>query len=121
IGHIRSLFIGFRGGRGVATAMGGLLALAPLAVAVLAPIVVVVIWRWRYVSLGSISGALLAPVATAALAATGAGTIEAVGYAAAAAILITLAHADNIERLPTETERMLGTEEAVRADGRHDP
>ena len=117
IGHIRSAFIGFRGGRGVATAAGGLLALGPLAVAVLAPFVVAVIWRWRYVSLGSISGALLAPVATGVLAATGAGTIEAVGYAAAAAILITLAHADNIERLRTGTERRLGAKEAVRGDG----
>ena len=117
IGHIRSLFIGFRGGRGVATAVGGMLALAPLAVVVLAPVVVVVIWRWRYVSLGSITGALLAPVATGALAATGAGTIAAVGYAAAAAILITFAHADNIERLRNGTERRLGMREAVRGDG----
>jgi glycerol-3-phosphate acyltransferase PlsY len=117
IGHIRSVFIGFRGGRGVATAVGGLLALAPLAVVVLAPVVVAVIWRWRYVSLGSITGALLGPVATGALAATGAGTIAAVGYAAAAAILLTVAHADNIERLRTGTERRLGTKEAVRGDG----
>ena len=117
IGHIRSVFIGFRGGRGVATAAGGLLAMAPLALGVLAPVVVAVIWRWRYVSLGSIIGALLAPVATAALAAVGAGRIEAVGYAAAAAILITVAHADNIDRLRTGTERRLGAKEAVRGDG----
>jgi glycerol-3-phosphate acyltransferase PlsY len=117
IGHIRSVFIGFRGGRGVATAAGGLLALAPLAVAVLAPFVLVVIWRWRYVSLGSITGALLAPVATGLLAAIGAGTIPSVGYAAAAAILITLAHADNIERLRAGTERRLGAQEAVSDDG----
>jgi acyl phosphate:glycerol-3-phosphate acyltransferase len=117
IGHIRSVFIGFRGGRGVATAAGGLLALSPLALALLAPFVVGAIWRWRYVSLGSIIGALLAPVVTAVLAATGAGRIEAVGYAAAAAILVTLAHADNIGRLRAGTERRLGAKEAVRGDG----
>jgi len=117
IGHIRSVFIGFRGGRGVATAAGGMLTLAPLVVLVLAPVVLVVIWRSRYVSLGSITGALLAPVATGALAATGTGTIAAVGYAAAAAVLITLAHADNIERLRNGTERRLGAKEAVPGDG----
>ena len=117
VGHIRSIFIGFGGGRGVATAVGGMLALAPLAVLVLVPVVVVVIWRWRYVSLGSITGALLAPVATGVLAATGAGTIAAVGYAAAAAVMVTLAHADNIERLRSGTERRLGAKEAVRGDG----
>ena len=117
IGHIRSIFIRFRGGRGVATAAGGMFALAPLAVLVLAPVVIAVIWRWRYVSLGSITGALLAPVATGALAVTGAGTIAAVGYAAAAAVLVTLAHADNIDRLRSGTERRLGMKEAVRGDG----
>src|SRR5438309_3878580 len=64
-----------------------------------------------------ITGALLAPVATGALVTTGAGTIAALGYAAGAAILITVARADNIERLRNGTERRLGTKEAVRGDG----
>ncbi len=117
IGHIRSIFIGFKGGRGVATAAGGRLALSPLAVVVLAPVVVAVIWRWRYVSLGSITGALLAPFVTGLLAATGAGTIATVGFAAAAAVLVTLAHADNIERLRNGTERRLGANETIRGNG----
>jgi glycerol-3-phosphate acyltransferase PlsY len=71
----------------------------------------------RYLSLGSITGALLGPVATGTLAAAGAGTIAAVGYAAAAAVLVTATHADNIERLRNATERRLGTKEAVRGDG----
>jgi glycerol-3-phosphate acyltransferase PlsY len=111
IGHVRSVFIGFRGGRGVATAGGGLLAISPLAALALAFVVGAVIWRWRFVSLGSISGALLAPVATAALLVAGAGSIAAVAYAAVAGLLVTWAHADNIERLRTGTERRLGERE----------
>ena len=68
VGHIWSIFIRFTGGRGVATSTGGLGAIAPLALLVLAPIVVFIIWRWRYVSAGSIAGSLLAPVIVAVLA-----------------------------------------------------
>src|SRR5207247_8313444 len=84
------------------------------------PIFIAVVWRWRYVSLGSITGALLAPVATGVLAATGAGTIAAVGYAAAAAILITLAQigrASGREREQVWAGESVLIEGAVRRDG----
>src|SRR5437870_4105584 len=62
IGHIWSIFIRFTGGRGVATSTGALGALAPWALLVMSPVAVFIIWRWRYVSLGSVSGALLTPL-----------------------------------------------------------
>jgi acyl phosphate:glycerol-3-phosphate acyltransferase len=117
IGHIRSVFIGFGGGRGVATAIGGLLAMAPVAVLICAPIVVIVIWATRYVSLGSITGACLAPAAVAILVFLGAATIPALVYAAAAAVLVTVAHADNIGRLRSGSERRLGEKEMIGPHG----
>jgi glycerol-3-phosphate acyltransferase PlsY len=117
IGHIRSVFIGFSGGRGVATATGGLLAMAPWAVLVCAPVVVLAILLTRYVSLGSVLGACLAPVVVAILLLPSATTIPALAYAVAAAVLVTVAHADNINRLLAGSERRLGEKEMVGPDG----
>lgn len=113
VGHIWSIFIRFTGGRGVATTTGALGALAPLALAILAPIVILIVWRWRYVSLGSVSGSLLAPVVVAALAVVGLASWAAAAYALAAGLLVTWAHADNIARLRAGTERKIGQKEAV--------
>jgi acyl phosphate:glycerol-3-phosphate acyltransferase len=117
IGHIRSIFIGFGGGRGVATAAGGLLAMTPWSVLILAPVLVIIIWRTRYVSLGSIGAALLAPIVAAALALAGAGSPASVAYAIAAGALVTWSHADNIERLRSGTERRLGEKAAAGGHG----
>ena len=117
VGHNWSVFMRFTGGRGVATSAGALGAMSPWTILLLAPVVVGVIWRSRYVSLGSITGALLAPVITAALLAFGAATVPAVVYAAASGLLVTVAHADNIARLRAGTERKIGQKEAVNADG----
>jgi len=108
IGHIRSIFIGFGGGRGVATAAGALLAISPWSIPILAPLVLVVIWRTRYVSMGSICGALAAPIVTAGLALSGAATAASIAFAVAAGALVIWSHADNITRLRTGTERRLG-------------
>lgn len=118
IGHNWSIFLGLRGGRGVATAGGGLLGMAPLAAVILAPVMLAVIWRWRYVSLGSIVGALLAPLVTLGLVATGGASTASVGYGLAIAVLVTASHRDNIGRLRAGTERKIGQKEGLPANAR---
>jgi len=107
-GHIRSVFIGFTGGRGVATFAGAMLATAPWVAAVVLPIGVLIIWRSRIESLGSLIGTLLAPIVTVALLLLGQATWAAVALALGGALLVTWAHADNIARLRAGTERKLG-------------
>jgi len=107
-GHIRSVFIGFRGGRGVATFTGAMLATAPWVVVILVPVVLLVVWRWRFVSLGSLIGSLLAPIVAAVLVALGQATWQAVVLALGGATLVTIAHQDNIARLRAGTERRIG-------------
>jgi glycerol-3-phosphate acyltransferase PlsY len=116
VGHNWSLFIGVAGGRGVATSAGGLLVISPLTLLVLAPVVLGVIWRTRYVSLGSLSAALAAPLITAYLSAMGIVGWGATAYALATGALIVISHRDNIDRLRTGTERRLGERAAAGTD-----
>ena len=113
VGHTWSIFIGLRGGRGVATTAGGLLALAPLTMAILAPLVVVVVWITRYVSAGSLAGAAAAPLASVGLALAGIAPSAVVGYALAAGLLVIVSHRDNIARLRAGTERRIGEKEGA--------
>ena len=62
-GHVFSVFLKFRGGKGVATALGVFLALAPLAVAIAMALFAGMMFLWRYVSLASISAAAIMPPA----------------------------------------------------------
>jgi glycerol-3-phosphate acyltransferase PlsY len=117
-GHNWSVFIGFTGGRGVATAAGGLAASAPMVLAIVVPVVALVVWRTRYVSLGSLTAVALAVVLTSGFAATGRGSLAALGYALAAGALVWIAHRDNIERLRAGTERRIGEREQVATDVR---
>lgn len=107
-GHIRSVFIGFKGGRGVATFTGAMLATSPWTVAIGVPLVALVVWRSRIVSLGSLAGSLLGPVITAALVPFGQATWAGVALGVGGAALVTAAHADNIARLRAGTERQIG-------------
>jgi glycerol-3-phosphate acyltransferase PlsY len=63
VGHVFSVFVGFKGGKGVATAAGVVIALAPLAFPVVLVVWAVVVWLSGYVSLGSMTAALLFPFA----------------------------------------------------------
>lgn len=108
-GHIKSVFIGFRGGRGVATAAGGFLILVPAALLIVIPIIGVVLAVTRYVSLASIIGAISAPIIVAGLASGGFASGADIAYAALVGLLIVFAHWDNIGRLRAGTERRIGT------------
>lgn len=108
VGHVRSLFIGFAGGRGVATGAGAMLVLAPIAVLAAIPVMILVVWRTGYVSLGSILGALTVAVMTVILQAVGVVGVATTVAAALIGAIVMAAHADNIERLRAGTERRFG-------------
>lgn len=62
VGHVFSVFVGFRGGKGVATAAGAVLGLAPLALAASAAVWGLLVWSTGYVSVASMAGALVFPL-----------------------------------------------------------
>lgn len=105
LGHVFPLFSGFRGGKGVATAVGAFLVLAPLAMAVCLGIFVAVVAATRYVSLGSMIAVVLLPPAAKLLSHASRWVVLA---AAATAILVVLKHVENLKRLARGEERKLG-------------
>lgn len=108
VGHVRSIFIGFGGGRGVATGAGAMLVLAPLAVVAAVPEFALIVAATRWVSLGSISAAITVALVAAVLYAIGWVGIEAPVAAVGIGFVVIVAHADNIGRLLAGTERRLG-------------
>jgi glycerol-3-phosphate acyltransferase PlsY len=62
LGHIFPIFLGFRGGKGVATALGVYLVISPVAVLIEFLLFAGLVWRWRYISLGSICCATTIPI-----------------------------------------------------------
>jgi glycerol-3-phosphate acyltransferase PlsY len=102
LGHVFPVWLRFRGGKGIATGLGVFLVLAPLATACAVFAFVVVVWLWRYVSLGSITAACVLPFAVWLLSKLGASDSVAMPVlviAALGAALIIYMHRANIERL----------------------
>ncbi len=107
-GHNWPIYVRFRGGRGVATALGSFLPLAPYPAIGAAVVGIGVIALSRYVSLGSIIGTCALPIGLALQAVYGALAWPVVWYGVAVAALIVFQHRDNIARLRARTERRLG-------------
>ena len=104
VGHIYPVWLGFRGGKGVATAAGVFAVLAPAALAAASAVFVLTVWLTRYISIGSIAAA----AALAIVAATGEHPLVVTIGAIVAAGLIVFRHRENLARLRTGTERRVG-------------
>ncbi len=103
LGHVFPIYLKFRGGKGVATATGVFSVLCPLAVLFNLLIFLFVVWRFRYVSLGSISAAAAMPLLLFTLSDKRIYAILAVIIAG----LIFYRHKDNIKRLLRGEENRL--------------
>jgi glycerol-3-phosphate acyltransferase PlsY len=94
-GHLASIFLRFRGGKGVATTFGIVLVLIPKAALAALAIFLVVTWIWRYVSLGSILAVLTLPAWTAAMGYD----YSYMGLTSVFAFFVVIRHHANIRRL----------------------
>ncbi len=105
-GHVFSPYVRFKGGKGVATATGMFLALAPLAIALSAVVWAALLWMSGYVSVSSIAAVALFPVWVRF---TRAGTPYTFWASVALALLIVYSHRGNIRRLVAGTEHRFRT------------
>lgn len=100
LGHNYSLFLGFKGGKGVATALGLLIFMMPKVAVASLGIWLVCVLLTRYVSLGSIMAAIFTPLLAWYLGYPSAYVI----FSVVAAFFVVLRHKENIHRLLTGTE-----------------
>jgi glycerol-3-phosphate acyltransferase PlsY len=104
LGHLFPIFLGFKGGKGVATGLGIFIALSPLPTLLAAVVFVLVVFKWRYISLGSLAAAAAFVVFLALL---DPNKIY-IPFAFVVAALIFYRHRENIERLMTGRENKFG-------------
>ena len=100
IGHCYPVYLGFKGGKGVATALGIFLVLSPLSVLCLLVVFGLILWKWRYISLASISAAATVPLLVLLFESSFALFVATLIIAA----MVIWKHRANIERLRSGTE-----------------
>lgn len=98
-GHNWTIFLRFRGGRGIATSFGVLIGVLPLAVALDFVVWLGVVLIWRYISLGSIIAAAALPIFVTLLYQKEEGFLGLVLLAALMSIIVIFKHRPNIRRL----------------------
>jgi acyl phosphate:glycerol-3-phosphate acyltransferase len=109
IGHNWPVFLKFRGGRGIATGLGSLSIMAPLAAVIGMIVFIPITLISRYLSLGSITGVITSCLSLLALALVGMYSSTYAWYAFVGGAIIIWQHRDNIQRLMRGTERRLGS------------
>ncbi|MFC1934511.1 glycerol-3-phosphate 1-O-acyltransferase PlsY [Chloroflexota bacterium] len=114
-GHNWSVFLRFKGGRGVATFFGGLIALCPVVALFGGEVLIIGAGLTRFASLGSIAGAIGAYTILVPLTIMNGFPTEYLIYALIGTITIIVMHRDNISRLIAGKERRLG-EKALETD-----
>jgi glycerol-3-phosphate acyltransferase PlsY len=95
LGHSFSIFLGFKGGKGVATTMGGMVTLMPISALIGIVVWLILFYLTRYVSLASIGMAVVLPISRLILD----GPDILLGFATALAVFIVVRHRSNIQRL----------------------
>lgn len=113
LGHVFPVWLRFKGGKGVATALGVFCVLFPKAILVALAIFILVVVITRYVSLGSILGAIAFPAAAYFLQSRDALSLV---LASAVSLIVVLKHHQNISRLLSGTESRFGAAKAAVAE-----
>lgn len=100
LGHVFTIFLKFKGGKGVATALGVFLAISPLAVAGALLVFILLVWLSRFISLGSIGAAAVMPFLVWLSGASG----DRIALTIVIALIVIVKHHENIRRLIDGTE-----------------
>jgi len=108
VGHNWSVFLKFHGGRGVATFMGGLIALCPVAAILGGEIFIIGAGLTKFASLASIAGTVGTYAVLVPLTIMHGFPVEYLAYALIGTVIIIVMHRDNIKRLISGKERKLG-------------
>lgn len=109
VGHMYPIFLKFKGGKGIATSTGVFLVIAPLGVLLGILVFSIVLAKWRFVSLGSISAALCMPILVALLPNSMFPSPKVfISLAVVVSVLIFYRHRENIKRLVRGEEKKWG-------------